>query len=220
MPFTDEEFLPFALAFSQFILPNFKESNLSALYFPFTGDHYKEIIFEMTEEEHVLQFLNIFESLELPLEICWIQDQLQQGQMVTINNPKQTAPCILDPKKADEFRALLRNKYPQIKAPVTTRLTVRLGKVPGRVRYCPFRIIYTRDMAPFYPAGSVRLGYSYEVSENGILKDMVVEGEEIPEGKTVRSNEKDPQQMKKDAAEARKAVRSLMRKHEQPNFPY
>jgi len=40
---------PFALAFSQFILPDFKESNLSALYFPFTGDHYKEIIFEMTE---------------------------------------------------------------------------------------------------------------------------------------------------------------------------
>jgi hypothetical protein len=179
MQITDEEFLPFAKHFAGVILPNFRESKLNSSHYPYTGDKFDEIVFEMIDTELVEEFFSIFQNLKPALEICWIRDQIQSDNVIRIDNPRQKMPCLLNRKLEKERKKYIIDDL-HLKRPIMTRLTVRIGEIEGRTRYCPFRIIYTRDMEPHYPGGTLKLSYSYEYSTNGILKDMVVEGEAIP----------------------------------------
>jgi len=179
----DIEFHAFASQFRHQVRPDFGESKLNNrhYHYPYTGETYRKITFEMLNPNQILKFLNIFKALTVPLDVLWAVDFLQGGHSVRIDSPETSTPFFFDKTRMDESIDFLKGY--SINMPVAQRSTVKLGKIDGRKRYCPFRIVYTRDNDPHFPGGTICLDYSYVSTENGVLSGMPAEGYEIPDGK-------------------------------------
>jgi len=205
------EFFAFASQFCHKVKPGFGESALNTQHYPFTGERYEKITFEMLDSNQILEFLNIFKELTVPLDICWIMDNLERGISVRVNSPETSTPFLFDERRIGETNDFLKENG--INQPIGKRAKVKLGRIPGRKRYCPFRIVYIQDNDPHFPGGTISLDYSYDTKENGVLKGMVAEGQSIPQDKDVprdKAAEEEALKKRKQEEEASVKIRAAV----------
>jgi len=183
----DKEFLSFAKLFCEKVTPDFGTTHLNNQHYPFTGAAYETVTFEMLDRSLIHQFLSIFKTLEVGLHVCWINDNLQRGRGIRINSPVEKAPFLFDQDRDDETKKYCA-KF-GITQPVMKSVEINLGRLQRKKRYCPFRIVYTRNTDPHLPGGQIHLQYSYSSKESAQLIDSAPKGEAIPAGKDVPVDE-------------------------------
>ncbi len=136
-------------------------------------------VWKIYDAEDAVAFLNLFEDLKVFFEMVCIRDSGQKGKFVTIVDPRQKAPYIFSKEHSEEFSQLCERK--NIKGAVMSHLKVLIGRVPGKKRACPLKLVFTRDLWPALPGGTLKLHFFYQRSKNGIIEEELVEGEEIEE---------------------------------------
>jgi hypothetical protein len=147
----------------------------SSKHYPFTGSEYEQIEWNFNEEE-VQELFSMFEHIKPALETLYIQDAIQRGKLIRIDYPYKVAPFIFarDPTKFQEYCD--ENGFTH---PIFKHIMVRIGKFAKRSKVCFFKMIYTRDLNDFLPAGTLKFSYGYDLFSSGLMQDAAVEGTDL-----------------------------------------
>ena len=144
------------------------------------GVEVQEIVWNIFDRDDALSLLNMFEDTFVCLESVWIRDRVNGAlPPLRIVNPRENAPFLFDCKRYREYAEMLDAK--RINEPLEHHVRVLIGRVHGKKRACPLQLVYSRNLAPALPGGTLRLHYYYQKSTNGFLQEEVVQEDLIEE---------------------------------------